>query len=364
MTSRTHPYAALPDAQFWERQTRLEGAAIDAAPKFGFSIASDDFATAGSCFAQHFGRVLAQRGGRVHMAETRHPLVPEEAAHGYGVFSARYGNLYTTRQFRECVEQALGERPVVCDFAQREDGRWIDLLRPRAVPEGFSSSEEAQADRHYHLTCVKQMLGACRVLVFTLGLTESWINEKGRYSYAICPGVAAGEFDPAYHRFHNLSFEECAEDLRYLATRCQALNPSMKLLLTVSPVMLVATMEGRGAIQSSVASKSILRAAADACVRAFEFADYFPSYEIIAGPQARGRFYAPDGRDVTADGVRHVMDVFFATRMGSPPAAVTPADAVAGTTPSAQRSALGDASLFDAECDELMLGPPGRAGGG
>jgi hypothetical protein len=38
--------------------------------------------------------------------------------------------------------------------------------------------------------------------------------------------------------------------------------------------------------------------------------DYFPSYEIIVGPQARGRYFAADARTITPEGVERVMDIF------------------------------------------------------
>jgi hypothetical protein len=350
-----HPYEDLPGHHFWPRADTAEWPVIDGAPKFRFSLADDDFATAGSCFAQHFGRALIARGGRLHFAEARHPLIAEDAAHGYGVFSARYGNLYTPRQFRECLDQAFARRPVVEDFAQREDGRWIDLLRPRAVPEGFGSQEEAAADRHYHLSRVKAMVETCRALVFTLGLTETWLNVAGGYSYGLCPGVAGGSFDPAVHRFHNLGFRECVADLDAVAALCRHANPTLRLLLTVSPVMLVATMEARGAIQSSVASKGILRAAADDCVRRFDHVDYFPSFEIITHPLARGRFYAADGREVTQEGVAAVMDVFFNSRMEgvATPAAPRAAEPRAAAPPAEELARLD--AIFEAECDELLL---------
>src|SRR5258708_6063380 len=100
----THPYARLSDAHFWNRAVagrELSEIPYDPAPKFRFNIETDRFATAGSCFAQHFGRELAGRGGHLVLAEDRHPLlIPEDAGHGYGLFSARYGNLYNTRQLR------------------------------------------------------------------------------------------------------------------------------------------------------------------------------------------------------------------------------------------------------------------------
>ena len=38
---------------------------------------------------------------------------------------------------------------------------------------------------------------------------------------------------------------------------------------------------------------------------------YFPSYEIVTGPFARGSYFAEDLRSVTEEGVSHVMRMFF-----------------------------------------------------
>lgn len=37
---------------------------------------------------------------------------------------------------------------------------------------------------------------------------------------------------------------------------------------------------------------------------------YFPSFEIITGPQSRGKFYGPDMREVNSEGVAFVMALF------------------------------------------------------
>lgn len=313
-----HPYHHFPDSHFWRRSVAgrpISAIDYDPAPRFVFKIVDDRFATAGSCFAQHFGRVLIERGGHLLISETRHPMIPEGAAHGYGLFSARYGNLYTTRQLRELVQQAAGLQEPIFEFVQRPDDRWCDALRPRAVPDGFSSKAEAVADRRYHLRRVRDVLSSCTVFVFTLGLTESWRNKLFGYSYGICPGVVAGSFDSNIHEFQNLTFGECVQDLSATFEIIRNLNKEIKILLTVSPVMLVATAEQRGVVQSSIASKSILRAAADECVRTLPYVDYFPSYEIIAGPQARGTYYDEDMRDVKEEGVQFVMNMFFKSRI-------------------------------------------------
>jgi len=357
------PYDTLPDEQFWSRAvTGKTPPAVnyDPAPKLRFDLRTEKFATAGSCFAQHFARELVARGGQLLFTEQRHPLVEEEAGHGYGLFSARYGNLYSTLQLRDLLEQACGDRPPVFDFAQREDGRWVDLLRPRAVPEGFSSAEECRADRRYHLGQVQKLVRDCTTWVFTLGLTETWMHAQQGHAYALCPGVAGGRFDASVHQFRNLDFHACHDQLDAAIRLLLRENPGIKVLLTVSPVMLVATMEARGVLQSSIASKSILRAVADACAREHAQVDYFPSYEIITGPQARGQFFDVSGRDVTAAGVKLVMDSFFATRVHGVPAHAAASDA---PIPHWSEAIQDVSAALDAECDEILLDRRGSADG-
>jgi GSCFA family len=54
---------------------------------------------------------------------------------------------------------------------------------------------------------------------------------------------------------------------------------------------------------------------------------YFPSYEIITGQHARGRYFAEDLRSVTEEGVGRVMQLFFrhyVEPMPSPELSATP----------------------------------------
>ncbi len=350
-----HPYKTLSENHFWSKSIAsrsLDQIPFDPNPRFQFALATDKFATAGSCFAQHFGRELVARGGQLLMTETRHPLIDAGADHGYGLFSARYGNLYNTTQLRELFEQACGVRPPIFEFVRRKDGRWVDMLRPRAAPDGFSSEEDCRADREYHLTQVRKLMQQCTVFVFTLGLTEAWVNRERGHTYGLCPGVAAGEFDARVHEFKNLSFADCRRDLVAALQLLSQENTAAKVLLTVSPVMLVATYEARGVLQSSIASKSVLRAVADECVRTLPQVDYFPSYEIVTGPPSRGRFFDEAGRDVTAEGVNLVMDTFFRTRVLGDPALAAPAT---GNAPD-WRSAIATVSAaLEADCDEILL---------
>jgi hypothetical protein len=354
------PYDSLPRQNFWKASAQAGGALevdFDYGRKFTFGPA-DRFATAGSCFAQHLARHLETRGVELLVAEARHPLVRQDSGHGYGLFSARYGNIYTVRHLRELVEQALGARPPVGEFVEAPDGRWIDMLRPRAVPMGFASAQHARADRRFHLDAVRRMLETLDVFVFTLGLTEAWENVEHGYCYPIVPGAIAGKYSSRRHRFVNYGFHETAADLRRITELLSAVNPKARVLLTVSPVGLVATAEHRSVMVSTSASKSVLRAAVDETVREHASVDYFPSYEIITGPYGRGRYWTEGCRDVTEEGVRMVMEVFAQSRLPGADPTGEPArlsDRAKGASPETElRVAL------DAECDELFLDPSTR----
>ena len=43
----------------------------------------------------------------------------------------------------------------------------------------------------------------------------------------------------------------------------------------------------------------------------FEWLDYYPSFEIITGSQARGQYFEEDARQVNKLGVAHAMRIFM-----------------------------------------------------
>ena len=90
------------------------------------------------------------------------------------------------------------------------------------------------------------------------------------------------------------------------------MNPELHILLTVSPVPLVATASGDHVLVATQYSKSVLRAVAGDMARSHAQVDYFPSYEIIAAPPSRATFFEPNMRAIAGDGADLVMRHFFA----------------------------------------------------
>lgn len=341
----THPYSDLSESAFWRSAVAEADPTVVTglhAPKFRLTEASA-IATAGSCFAQHVGRALRGAGLNVLDAEPAPDVkigaLPQR--YGYGIYSARYGNIYTTRQFLQLL-QDVEVRHVDEGAIWTKADRFYDALRPGVEPDGLDSADETVALRRAHLEAVARLLPAVTDFVFTLGLTETWVERATGRVYPTCPGVIAGTFDPARHAFLNLSFGAVFADLTAIRDLLHRHNPAMRMILTVSPVPLTATAAGMHVLEATARSKAVLRAAADEFAAAHDDVDYFAAYEIITNPAAAGAFFGENLREVTPEGVAAVMGAFLAAHRLKPQAQPVRRD-------------VPDDSAEDVICEEILL---------
>jgi len=309
--SMSNPYSALPSFAFWRRAVGgIAAQEVDPVVDVPFRISKvDRVATAGSCFAQHISRTLLADGFRYLVTESG-PLTAGAVSEGYGVFPARFANIYTVRQLLQLFERAYGLFEPQDSAWVRSDGAWIDPFRPRIQQQGFASPEEVTLDRSSHLLAVREMFEQCDIFVFTLGLTEAWVSTRDAAVFPLAPGVVASGYNEADYAFKNFEVADMTDDLKTFVDHLRRVNPNVLIVLTVSPVPLIATYEPRHVLVSTTYSKSALRVVADAITRACPGVTYFPSYEIITGPQARGQYYEPDLREIRPEGVKHVMSIF------------------------------------------------------
>jgi hypothetical protein len=233
----------------------------------------------------------------------------ESRRKGYGVYSARYGNVYTARQALQLFDRAFGHfQPH--EVAWERAGVLVDPYRAAVDPDGFATIDELQADQHHHLACVREVFLQADWIILTLGLTEAWCSRMDGAVFPLAPGVAGGQYDPQIHGFVNLTARETAEDLATLVRRIGSVNPSARIMLTVSPVPIAATYENRHVLTSSTFTKAALRVAADEVERLFEQVVYFPAYEIATSPAAGDHYFEDDLRHLSDLGVEHVMRAF------------------------------------------------------
>ncbi|MDG2452923.1 MAG: GSCFA domain-containing protein [Paracoccaceae bacterium] len=349
----SHPYTKLPFHAFWRSGvakadiTRFKGLFR---PKFPITDEMS-FATAGSCFAQHIGRFLRMAGCDVLEAEQPPELMSKPLAHqfGYGLFSGRYGNIYTTRQMRQLLED------VATGFTDKryvwsKGKQFVDAFRPTVEPEGLKSEDGVLLHRAYHLKRTSQMLKQADLFVFTLGLTETWVDAETGRAFPSCPGVAAGTFDADQHLFYNMPTADILADLGDIRRALKRFNPDMKLLLTVSPVPLTATAADDHVLSATTWSKSALRAAAGEFAREHDDVDYFPSFELVTSHATGGPWFDANLRGVREDAVERVMSIFFDSTglapMDEHTAPPQPTDSAA------EEDAGSDTDLI---CDDLLL---------
>ncbi len=305
-----HPYSRLPDSAYWRRAVaQVHELDPMTEPPFRFGV-KDAVVAAGSCFAQHIGRYLKANGYNFLVTEPAHPIVSAKAELrlNYGVFSARYGNIYTPRQLVQLFDRAYGRFKPREDVWRGGDGIVLDPFRPQIQPGGFNSERELRIDRDRHFRAVREAFEKLDVFIFTLGLTEAWRSCEDGAIFPLCPGVAGGVFDDSRHEFVNFDVESIVGDMNAFLARLRNVNQDARIILTVSPVPLMATAERRHVLVSTVYSKSVLRVACEILARQKGVA-YFPAYEIVAGGFACD-YFAADRRSVTEAGVAHVMRVF------------------------------------------------------
>lgn len=311
--------------------------------------------SAGSCFASNVRRYL-EAGGYVYtVAEAPHPLWPEGAeAPYYEAFSARYGNVYTARQMVQLIQRAQGTFSPAEEFWV-DDGTLIDPLRPGLLHRA-RSVEEFRALTAQHLRAVARAIAESTVFVFTLGLTEAWVSSADGAVFPACPGTVAGTFEPARHVFANFGVIEVLDDLLLMVDLLRSINPSMRIVLTVSPVPLVATATGRHVLTATTYSKAVLRVAADEAVRQRPEVWYFPAFELVTGSQDPGGAFESDRRSVREPVVASVMEVFFSSLLSNGRHHdMGESGSVAATTPdAAQRLRLLVSTAIEAECEEVM----------
>jgi hypothetical protein len=345
-----HPYTDLPDTAFWSRSVGADGFDMTRVPAVteGFVIyPTDRVVSAGSCFAQHLARSLPGRGFNYLVTETG------PADRQFGVYPARFGNVYTVRQLLQLFERAYG-------LFEPHDPVWrwgdalVDPFRPTVEPQGFAHQDDLLADRVSHLAAVRRMFEQCDVFVFTLGMTEAWVSSIDGAVFPLAPGVHGVPEAETSCRFHNFSVPEMVDDFRRFARQLRLLNPAVRIVLSVSPVPIAATYAPRHVLVSNGYTKAALRVVAEMAIQDDGQATYFPSSECVAGHHTAGRFFEADMRHITAEGVSRVVDYFTLLYLaqGQRDDATRQPSAAVQTTRSERDE------WYDLWCDEDLLASP------
>ena len=343
-----NPYSDLPKSSFWKTGVAQENPyKIEDIYKKKFKIsAKAKIATAGSCFAQHISRHLKKNGYNVLDVEPPPPGLPENLHQkfGFSMYSARYGNIYTVRQLLQLAKEVAGEWTPQ-NYVWEKDGKYFDALRPAVEPEGLDSAEEVGEHRRHHIAKVKDLFENLDLFIFTLGLTEMWVDKESGTVYPTAPGTIIGEFDEQIYEFQNPNIILIDKDLNEFIRVLRRIRggDKFKMILTVSPVPLTATASGHHVLSSTSYSKSTLRSLAGKWAEK-RFVDYFPSYEIVTNPRMHATAFTDNLRSVRDETVEVVMKHFFQEH-----------SIIKNRNPSFAPNSMHQKTKEDIQCEDVLL---------
>ena len=220
---------------------------------------SDALLVLGSCFAENIGARLVRGGAEALL----NPL----------------GIQYNPISLARTLDYISGAEAFNADeiFEHQGLARHFDahtkMCRPtRAETETLINSALSEANEH---------LRRARWLYITLGTAHVW--RHGERVVSCCHKRPQAEFTRAL-----LTVEESARALTESVERVRALNPSLQVLITVSPVRYL-----RDGLIESQRSKATLLLAAHELVERLG-ARYFPAYEMIIDDLRDYRFFERD----------------------------------------------------------------------
>lgn len=144
---------------------------------------------------------------------------------------------------------------------------------------------------------------APQTAVFTLGTNHVYIlNETGEI-VDNCRKRPQRLFTE-----RELSVDECAEYLREAVTMLRQINPSVRIIITVSPIRYA-----KYGFHGSQLSKATLLLAADKLTKEMDNVVYFPAYEIVNDELRDYRFYREDMLHPTDQAVEYIWQRFGET---------------------------------------------------
>jgi|GEM_PF-1595786 len=183
---------------------------------------------------------------------------------------------------------------------------WYDKSEDRGATK-WSPPEEHQ---HY-LNAIKAIDG----LIITIGLAEVWYDVETEGVF--WRGVPQSIFDPDKHKVRITTPAENTANIEAIISTIRDVRPDIPVVITLSPIPLMATFREVSCITADCASKSVLRVAIDDVFKNTpDNVYYWPSFEIVrwvSGYLSRSVFM----NDPDKDDLHHLHRDYVSTILGS-----------------------------------------------
>lgn len=337
--SRWHQQGALPEELNGTlARQRLCEPLFTPAISPGFKLRPEDKVFAiGSCFARGIEWTLVRRGMEVLSRAVEFdsfPAINDELQLG---FTNKYNTFAIYDELRWALDpNAEFPRNSVVHIG---NGTFYD---PHTNPTLRPGDFDETLHRRELLTSVTRRISKCRVVVVTLGLVEVWRDKTANvFINQVIPDLLS--IYPDRYELHVTNFADNLSNLEAIhALLKQFGHPDVRIIVTVSPVPLMATFSTEDVVIANAYSKSLLRAVAQEWAAKYENVHYFPSYEIVQNSDPT-LTWEEDRRHVKGKVLQHIMNLFLRNYFSGLP--VTAAKLSASPNPVPHGNDLGRSTI-------------------
>lgn len=255
--------------------------AVDLNREAKFITQGSRFFTMGSCFARNLAKSLHFSGFAAHHME----------------ISEFINTTFANRVFVDWLSNAE------IDAAIRE--RIEELL-----PPGWSKDNTLE------------IIKGSDVFILTLGVAPAFFDRASGDFVLPRPSALNSRVLAEKYLFRTTTVQENVDNVRYLLNFIRSIAPRIKIVVTVSPVPMLASFEYESAVQADCLSKSTMRLVAHEIVNNSNIENilYWPSFEVFrwAGSNASNYYAADDGaawhvsEEKVAGTIKAFVDMFSA----------------------------------------------------
>ena len=212
------------------------------------------------------------------------------------------GTLYNPMSIANGVQRLIDNEPIAGQTLFMQGGVWnsFDFHSRHSLPDKQATIERMNRRIEQGHNALK----TAQLLTITLGTAIVYRLKSTGEVVANCHKVPQHEFERKM-----ATVGEMTDVLDKMLTALHAFNPTMRIILTVSPIRHVAD----GLDVNSLSKASLRVAIHEAMSRHCEYCDYFPSYEIMLDDLRDYRFYSSDMVHPSDVAIEYIWQAFQAT---------------------------------------------------
>ena len=247
-------------------------------PKFPFQITYQDIILLlGSCFSDNIGTFLSNNR--------------------FQVFSNPFGTLFNPVSIANALKMTIDPALFTDQYRYFYDDRWVSFAHHGSFSHTDENQFLKQINQQFRDT--NRVLKKADFLFITFGTAYCYRFLERDLIVANCHKIPN-----LYFEKFRLNIDEIVHIYAEIMQMLQQVNPSLKIIFTVSPVRHL----GDGFHENQL-SKSILHLAIEQLINE-RTVFYFPAYEILMDDLRDYRFYAKDLCHPSESAVHYIEEIF------------------------------------------------------